>query len=109
MITFRYKQSGKQTWQSLSVRAQEFLRRFLQHVLPKGLQRVRYYGWLSAAAHKKCQRILAPPAWPAPGNGPPRFTPPASLPWLPGALAVDRHSQPRSPLARMLILLPPRP
>jgi hypothetical protein len=25
----------------------EFLRRFLQHVLPKGFPRIRYFGWLA--------------------------------------------------------------
>src|SRR5687767_5827086 len=37
----------------------EFIRRFLQHVLPKGFQRVRYYGWLGPAAKTRWQRILA--------------------------------------------------
>jgi hypothetical protein len=30
-----------------SVSAECFLHRFLQHVLPRGFQRVRYFGWLS--------------------------------------------------------------
>ncbi len=42
-ITFRYKDSQDQQWHNLTVSAQEFIRRFLQHVLPKGFQRVRYY------------------------------------------------------------------
>lgn len=86
MITFRYKESGKQTWQSLSVRAQEFLRRFLQHVLPKGLQRVRYYGWLSAAAHKKFKRILALLDWQAPAMAPPALRPQPVCPCCQGPL-----------------------
>jgi len=38
---------------------EKFLRRFLQHVLPKGFQRVRHFGWLSPAAQKRRQRIHA--------------------------------------------------
>ena len=32
----------------MTLDAQEFLRRFLQHVLPSGLQKVRHYGFLAA-------------------------------------------------------------
>ena len=32
-----------------TISAEEFIRRFLQHVLPKGFVKVRYYGLLSAA------------------------------------------------------------
>jgi hypothetical protein len=65
-ITFKYKTSGDGQWRTLSLPAQEFIRRFLQHVLPKGFQRVRYYGWLGAAAKQKWQRILALLDWKAP-------------------------------------------
>ena len=30
----------------------DFIRRFLYHILPKGFQKIRYYGWLSAASKK---------------------------------------------------------
>jgi Putative transposase/Transposase zinc-binding domain len=65
-ITFKYKDSADGQWHTLTVSAQEFIRRFLQHVLPKGFQRVRYYGWLSAAATARWQRILALLDWKAP-------------------------------------------
>lgn len=58
-LTFKYKDSGDGQWRILSLSATEFLRRFLQHVLPKGFQRVRYFGWLSPAAKKRWQTILA--------------------------------------------------
>lgn len=58
-IAFKYKQSGEQQWRTLTLSAHEFLRRFLQHVLPKGFQRVRYYGWLGPAARPRWERILA--------------------------------------------------
>ena len=78
LITFKYKDSEDQRWHTLSVSAQEFLRRFLQHVLPKGFQRVRYYGWLSPAATTRWQRILALLDW-HPANPPPTPPPPPSL------------------------------
>jgi hypothetical protein len=39
--------------------AEEFLRRFLQHILPPGLQRVRHGGFYSAAAKEKYRRLAA--------------------------------------------------
>ena len=46
--------------------AESFLHRFLQHVLPRGFPRVRYFGWLSAAAKSKFERIQALLDWRAP-------------------------------------------
>ena len=47
--------------------AGEFIRRFLLHVLPSGLQRIRHYGFLANRAKKKalprCRKLLgAPPS-----------------------------------------------
>jgi Putative transposase len=65
-VTFKYKDSGDQQWRLLQLPAMEFLRRFLQHVLPKGFRRVRYFGWLSTAAKAKWERILALLDWKMP-------------------------------------------
>ncbi len=65
-IRFKYKSSEDQQWHILAVTAMEFIRRFLQHILPSGFQRVRYYGWLSAAAHARWERILALLDWTVP-------------------------------------------
>ena len=46
-VTFRYRKTGEQRDRLMTLSALEFLRRFLQHVLPRGLQRVRHYGFLS--------------------------------------------------------------
>ena len=37
---------------------EEFIRRFLQHVLPKGFQKIRYYGLLSNSRKKKLLTIV---------------------------------------------------
>ena len=58
-VTFKYKDSGDQQWRTLRLDALEFLRRFLQHVLPKGFQRIRHFGWLAPAAKARWERILA--------------------------------------------------
>jgi hypothetical protein len=46
-VVFSYRRSGCRRWRKMTLDALEFLRRFLQHVLPNGLQKVRYYGFLS--------------------------------------------------------------
>ncbi len=65
-VTFRYR-ANDGTGQRATVSGREFVRRVLQHVLPKGWQRVRHYGWRGAAARAKWERILALLDWrPAP-------------------------------------------
>lgn len=44
-VTFTYRPSGGRRYRALTVTAEEFIRRFLQHVLPRGLQKVRHYGF----------------------------------------------------------------
>ena len=46
-VTFRYKDSRESRWKTMTLEAAEFIRRFLQHVLPRGFHKVRYYGLLS--------------------------------------------------------------
>jgi hypothetical protein len=43
-VTFRFKDRSTDTWQTIRLPGVEFLRRFLQHVLPRGFHKVRYYG-----------------------------------------------------------------
>jgi Putative transposase/Transposase zinc-binding domain len=57
-VTFRYRENDGKV-QRATVSGSEFVRRVLQHVLPKGFQRVRHYGWRGAAARTKWERILA--------------------------------------------------
>lgn len=46
-VTFSYKDSATQETRYATVSAEEFIRRFLQHVLPDHFVKVRYYGILS--------------------------------------------------------------
>ncbi len=53
-VTFRYKdyQDGDKN-KIMTLAGVEFLRRFLQHVLPKGFMRIRHYGFLANSVRKK--------------------------------------------------------
>ena len=46
-VTFSYRRSGEQRDRLMTLPVFEFLRRFLQHVLPRRLQKIRHYGFLS--------------------------------------------------------------
>jgi len=43
-VTFRWKNRDTEAWCTERLPGVEFLRRFLQHVLPRGFHKVRYYG-----------------------------------------------------------------
>ena len=46
-VTFTYRRVGSNRLRKMTLDALEFLRRFLQHVLPAGFQKVRHFGFLS--------------------------------------------------------------
>lgn len=56
-VTFKYKESGSNKIKYQTVTSLEFMRRFLQHVLPVGFQKVRYYGFLSSASKNIWKQI----------------------------------------------------
>jgi hypothetical protein len=56
-VTFRYRPSGTQRWQLCTLHPLEFMRRFLQHVLPKGFVKVRYYGFFSPGQRQVLAQI----------------------------------------------------
>jgi hypothetical protein len=58
-ITFRWKDyrvkdgtPGKSRHKTMTLRPDEFMRRFLLHVLPTGFHRIRHYGLLANGCHK---------------------------------------------------------
>jgi len=54
-VTFSWRdRADGNTLKPLTLPAHEFIRRFIYHVLPKGFQKIRYYGWLSPARKKTC-------------------------------------------------------
>lgn len=56
-VTFRYQNSESRQWKNMSLPAKEFLRRYLQHVLPQGFHKVRYYGLLSPRNRVPLKRL----------------------------------------------------
>ena len=54
-VTFRYKdyrRDGADRQRVMTLGTDEFIRRFLLHLLPRGFHRIRHYGLLSASARK---------------------------------------------------------
>jgi hypothetical protein len=56
-VTFRYTDSKTGKTKIITLDALEFIRRFLQHVLPHNFMKVRYYGFLAAASKKKLANL----------------------------------------------------
>ena len=53
-VTFAYRDRQKDNQiKKMTLNAHEFIRRFLLHVLPKGLMKIRYFGFLSHTLKKK--------------------------------------------------------
>jgi len=128
-VCFHYKDyktkdaNGLPLVKTLTLGALEFLRRFLLHVLPKGFQRIRYYGFLATRNRKTKLKQLQVSL---------KFKPPAfqQIPWQqrleqltgtdPGTCAFCQSktmlflgylprqpSQGRSPPALLNIIIPP--
>ena len=71
-VTFRYTHARTQKTRHLSLPVDTFIGRFLQHVLPRGFTKIRYYGLLSPTLRPALERArhllalhAAPPAPPA--------------------------------------------
>ena len=58
-VTFRYRDNRSQQMRRVSIPALEFLARFLQHVLPRGCTKVRYYGIWSSARRQHLHQARA--------------------------------------------------
>jgi hypothetical protein len=52
-VTFRYTDSDSQQAKECTLAADEFMRRYLQHVPPPGQHRVRYFGWMHPSAKRR--------------------------------------------------------
>jgi hypothetical protein len=80
-VAFRWKDYAHHSKRrTMTLSHEEFLRRFLQHVLPRGFPRIRYFGWL---AHRRrgtllplCRTLLAIEPLPVPA------TPATPILWL---------------------------
>jgi hypothetical protein len=56
-VTFRWQVSATGATRTMTLPSEEFLRRFLQHVLPKGMHKVRYYGLLGPTRRARLRQL----------------------------------------------------
>jgi len=107
-VMFRYKdyrRNGADRQQVMTLATDEFIRRFLLHVLPRGFHRIRHYGLLAGGSRKAslslARRLLAaaPHTVDDPSAEPDDFRPPC--PCCGGRMIVievfERWRQPRGP------------
>jgi hypothetical protein len=105
-VTFRYKDYRRSTpdrQQVMTLSADEFIRRFLLHCLPRGFHRIRHYGLLASGTRKahleRARQLLAlaPPAADETPSEPPDPRPPC--PCCGGTMIIieiiDRRYLPR--------------
>ena len=59
-MTYKYTPSGTKTTKTRTVVGVKFVRGFLQHVLPKGFLKVRYYGWMASNSRTARDRVKWP-------------------------------------------------
>jgi hypothetical protein len=58
-VFFNYKNTQSNRWRTMALDIMEFMRRFLQHVLPTGFMKVRYYGFLAPGSSVSVEKINA--------------------------------------------------
>jgi hypothetical protein len=94
-VTFRYRDNRTHALRRVRLSAVEFLQRFLQHVLPRGCTKVRYYGLWSPTCRRQLEdaRTLL--------SAPPTSTHSAALP----AASLESPARPASAAPAR----PPRP
>ena len=56
-VTFQYKESKTGERKTCTLPAEAFIGRFLQHVLPKGFVKIRYFGYLGTAKRPLLKRL----------------------------------------------------
>jgi hypothetical protein len=64
-VSFRYRDRRAGETRTMTLAAGEFIRRFLLHVLPKGLHRIRYFGFMANRVRAenlvRLRALLGPP------------------------------------------------
>jgi len=107
-VTFRWKNYARGSeLATMTLSAEEFIRRFLLHVLPKGFVKIRHFGFLANRCRRDnlllCRELLA-----ASSTGPPSLAPHDSHSSEPAAEKVDRCPRCKLGSMRMLEILAPQ-
>ena len=108
-VTFRYKdyrRDGAERYRTMTLAADEFIRRFLLHVLPRGFHRIRHYGLLASGGRRdnlaRARELLAAPlSPPEPDMAPEPSDRRPPCPCCGGRMLIletfERCAQPRAP------------
>ena len=112
-VTFRWRDSAHgNKKQLMTLPVDEFLRRFLLHLLPRGFMRIRNFGFLANRRRAEflplCFRLLQQSDQPAAGNNSPAALPTHSqwnCPLCGGTMQVVE----RLSVAQLLVRSPPHP
>ena len=117
-VRFRYQKPHSNRVRTMTLPIMEFMRRFLQHVLPRGFMKVRYYGFLSPqrfgapggrqSPYRDGQRVCADgPREHQRASGGPALSSvrrcPAVLPPAPARRLRDRLPRRAGPAARRVV------
>ena len=107
-VTFRWKNYARGSeLATMTLSAEEFIRRFLLHVLPKGFVKIRHFGFLANRCRRDnlllCRELLA-----ASSTGPPGLAPRDSRSDEPEAGKADRCPRCKLGSMRMLEILAPQ-
>jgi Putative transposase/Transposase zinc-binding domain len=100
-FTYRNRRQGNRV-QTMTLDADEFIRRFLLHVLPSNFMRLRHYGFLAnrhkARTLRRCRELLGHPADPSPRS------PQSVVQWMQEVTGIDLTQCPHcgsKPLVRL--------
>lgn len=107
-VTFRYRDEQRTGWRTMTLPGHEFLRRYLQHVLPRGCHKVRYAGLWHPRHRAKLRQVAAqlaldnspaplPPADAAAEAIAPPTPPTCPCCGSPRLVCIERRSRPRHP------------
>ena len=98
-VTFRYRDNQTQHVRRVTLPGVAFLQRFLQHVLPRGCTKVRYYGIWSPTCRRQLEQARALLT-----ASPPALLEPTPIQSLPPAAAAEPPPM-RCPHCQMGILI----
>jgi len=58
-VYFKYRKNHSNRWRTTVLDVMEFIRRFLQHVLPSGFMKVRYYGFMNPGSSVSIEKVAS--------------------------------------------------
>jgi hypothetical protein len=107
-VTFRWKNYARASeLATMTLNVEEFIRRFLLHVLPRGFVKVRHFGFLANRGRREnvvlCRKLLA-----ASSTAPPDLAPPPCHSDEAETDTADRCPRCKVGSMRMLEILPPQ-